>query len=232
MKIALLLLLLFLIFCCPITDNKGTDLDLVPFNYFLSPLFKCWATGYKDYIEGENLTNEWKDPLKALGKGGNSIYDVLSLGEGGQITITFPKKIYNGSGYDFAIFENSFNGRFLELAFVEVSSNCIDFVRFDTETLIDTTIDSYGEIDSKKLKGFAGLHKVGYGTPFDLEDLKNKEEVITGKIDLNNIQYIKIIDIIGDGREKDSKNNLIYDPYPTFGSAGFDLDAIGVYNCR
>ncbi|HOJ63920.1 MAG TPA: PEP-CTERM sorting domain-containing protein [Spirochaetota bacterium] len=225
------LLFVFVVFSCEIQE-KGVEIDFIPFNYFSSPLFKCWASGYLDYIKGENLSIDWTIPEKTLGKASDSVYDIVSLGEGGRITLSFNKTIYNGKGYDFAVFENSFNGRFLELAFIEVSSNGVDFVRFDTETLWDTTVDSYGMMDSSRLKGFAGLHKVGYGTPFDLDELKEKENVINGKIDLNNIRFIRVVDIIGDGRERDSKNNLIYDPYPTNGSSGFDLDAIGVYNCR
>ncbi len=35
---------------------------------------------------------------------------------------------------------------------------------------------------------------------------------------------------MGDGSYLDTWGNIIYDPYPTTGSAGFDLDAIGVLN--
>ena len=53
----------------------------------------------------------------------------------GYLTVTFPKSICNGSGADFAVFENGFtygspNGLFMELAYVEVSSNGSDFARF------------------------------------------------------------------------------------------------------
>jgi len=41
---------------------------------------------------------------------------------------------------------------------------------------------------------------------------------------------VRIIDIIGDGTFIDSESNVIYDPYPTVSSAGFDLDAVGVSN--
>ncbi len=232
MKKRVVVLILIIFISCDFNENGTKEETFVPSNYFSSVKFKTWATGYINYIQGENLAQTWSDPKKALGKASDSVYDVVSLGEGGEITLTFDKTIYNGMGTDFAVFENSFDGSFLELAFVGVSSNGIDFVSFDTETLWDTTVDSYGKMDPKKLKGFAGLTKVGYGTVFDLEDLKNKSEVISGKVDLNSIRYIKIVDIIGDGREIDSKGKPIYDPYPTYESAGFDLDAIGVYNCK
>ena len=60
--------------------------------------------------------------------------------------------------------------------------------------------------------------------------LIEKKDVINGKVDLGNIRFVRIIDINGDGNTKDSFNNSIYDPYPCTGSAGFDLDAIGVIN--
>jgi len=51
---------------------------------------------------------------------------------------------------------------------------------------------------------------------------------------LNNITHVKIVDIIGGTSETDttiyydSFSQIIYDPYPTVQSAGFDLDAVGV----
>jgi hypothetical protein len=49
-------------------------------------------------------------------------------------------------------------------------------------------------------------------------------------VDLSNITAIRIVDIIGDGSVRDSLGHLVYDPYPTTGSAGFDLDAVGLIN--
>ena len=56
--------------------------------------------------------------------------EAISLGDGGTALLTFDRPIVNGAGPDFAVFENSFNDSFLELAFVEVSSDGIHFVRF------------------------------------------------------------------------------------------------------
>jgi len=52
-------------------------------------------------------------------------------------------------GFDFAVFENSFNDSFLELAFVEVSSDGINFVRFPatSNTQTDVQITGFGTID-------------------------------------------------------------------------------------
>ena len=55
---------------------------------------------------------------------------VVSLGDGGSITLTFAHPLSDGTGPDLAVFENAFNDTFLELAFVEVSSDGANFVRF------------------------------------------------------------------------------------------------------
>ena len=73
------------------------------------------------------------------------------------------------------------------------------------------------------IHNLAGKYQGGYGTPFDLDDLKDQEG-----LDVNRITHVKIIDIVGNGTALDSLGNIIYEPYPTVQSAGFDLDAIGV----
>jgi len=54
--------------------------------------------------------------------------------------------------------------------------------------------------------------------------------VLEGETDLNDIRYIRIIDVTGDGSTFDSFGNPIYAPFPTTESAGFDLEAVGVIN--
>jgi hypothetical protein len=41
---------------------------------------------------------------------------------------------------------------------------------------------------------------------------------------------VKIIDVNGDGTAMDCEGEVIYDPYKTIGSAGFDLEAVAVLN--
>lgn len=155
---------------------------------------------------------------------------VLSLGDGGTATVQFVGRLYNGIGPDFAVFENAFNNTFLELAFVEVSSNGVDFVRFPNQSLTDTVtpVGSFGAIDPTNVNNLAGKYQVNYGTPFDLEDLRN-----TPNLDLNNIGWVRIIDVVGTLNDsltrRDSQGRKINDQFPTeFPSGGFDLDAIGV----
>ena len=191
----------------------------------------AWATGYENYIVGEGVTEEWQTPEKALGKAKGDSYDVVVLGDGGSIVLTFAKPITDGEGADFAVFENSFNDGFLELGTVEVSSDGEHFVAFDHYYLGLEKIGGTGTHDSSLIWGFAGKFRQGKGNMFDLADLEGKPEVEDGTVDLEAITHIKIVDVIGDGSQFDSIGDPIYDPYPTGAiSAGFDLDAIAVIN--
>ena len=191
---------------------------------------KSWATTCHSITYGEEVDEEWQTPELAVGAAQGTSTDIVCLGRGGEIVMEFSSGIKNEEGDDFAIFENSFSNYFLELAYVEVSSDGENFVRFDNAYLGEETIAGAGAHDTKLIGQLAGKYEQGYGTPFDLETLKNKPEIIEGVVDLSNINFVKIIDIVGDGSSKDSFNHIIYDPYPTTGSAGFDLDAIGVMN--
>lgn len=155
---------------------------------------------------------------------------VISLGDGGQAIATFAEAIVNGPGPDFAVFENGFANHYMELAFVEVSSDGINYSRFESisETPTDVQIDNFSYSDCRYLYNLAGKYRVFFGTPFDLEELSG-----TAGLDINHITHIKIIDVVGsitpDTGSYDSQGNIINDPYPTpFESGGFDLDAIGV----
>ena len=73
------------------------------------------------------------------------------------------------------------------------------------------------------------------GTPFDLSDLAALEPVASGSVDLGEIHFVRIVDVPGSGDFSDTATLLgyeqdhpIFDPYPTTGSAGFDLEAVGV----
>jgi hypothetical protein len=199
-----------------------------------SPDIVAWATGWEDYSVGTEVDAQWKTPGKALGPAAGTPYDIVCLGRGGSITMTFEHGIRNGDGWDFAVFENAFNDTFLELGWVEVSTDGICFVRFDNVSL--TKDDSCGNesIDYTEIHGLAGKYKQGLGTPFDLSDIAYKTEVTSGQVNLNRIYYVRVVDIVGDGTYMENRppgwgeNGPIYDPYPTYGSAGFDLDAIGV----
>jgi len=155
---------------------------------------------------------------------------VVSLGDGGYATLTFENALANGTGFDFAVFENGFSNGFLELAFVEVSSDGQHFVRFPSVSLTQTTtqIGPFDTLDATKLNNLAGKYREFFGTPFDLEDLKD-----SSGIDLNHVTHIRIRDVTGSilpaYATYDSQGHIVNDPWPTpFASCGFDLDAVGV----
>lgn len=192
--------------------------------------FLDWADDIAEYQVGENVDSTWQTPEKALGPAEGTSFEVVSLGAGGTITLTFDPPISNGDGWDFAVFENGFEDTFLELAYVEISSDGIVFVRFDSASLTPDPVPSFGTLDPSNIDGLAGKYRQSYGTPFDLEELSGQAEVLQGDVDLSAITHVRLVDVVGDGTYLDSSGRAIYDLYPTYGSAGFDLDAVGVSN--
>ncbi len=199
-----------------------------------SSVFIAWAKSCTVVRGYQNISNpsfgyaSVGDSTKAIGKADGT--GVVSLGDGGYAVLTFTNPITDGPGWDFAVFENSFNGTFLELAFVEVSSDGINFYRFPAVSYLQTTTqyDNSANMDCSKINNLASKYLVNYGTPFDLQELSN----IPG-LDIHHITHIKIIDVIGSINSQyasyDSNGNVINDPWPTpYPSCGFDLDAVGV----
>jgi Secretion system C-terminal sorting domain len=199
-----------------------------------SSVFVAWATGCKVVRGYQNAADttlgrvNFGNDSSAVGKAG--VNGVVSLGDGGSAILTFAKPIRNGVGADFAVFENSFDNAFLELAFVEVSSNGVDFYRFRaTSNLVATQIGAFDlGSNATKINNLAGKYRARYGTPFDLAELAG----VAG-LNINAITHVKIIDVVGSINplyaSYDQNNNAINDPYPTpFASGGFDLDAVGV----
>jgi len=200
-----------------------------------SPAFVGWATGSTDYVVGADVTPTYQTPANAVGPYGT---DVVVLGNAGSITMTFLEHpITNGAGDDLAVFENGFvsgSTLFAELAYVEVSSNGVDFVRFDSASRQAAPIGGFALQSPTLLGGLAGKDSSGYGTPFDLTTLDNKALVRSGSVDLDAIRYVRIKDIVGapdypnvGDRYPDSFGRDVYDAHKTTGSGGFDLRAVG-----
>ena len=173
--------------------------------------------------------------LYAIGKADAPL--TVSLGDGGSAVLTFSAPIYDGPGYDFAVFENGFGSgseAFLELAFVEVSSDGTHFFRFPATSEEDTLEQkaSFENSDATYFYNLAGKHIANYGTPFDLADVPD-----TNLLDKQNVTYIKIIDVVGTLQpqyaSRDQYGAVINDPWPTnFPPSGFDLDAVGIINSK
>ena len=199
-----------------------------------SSVFVAWATGctvVRGYQDISNTTLGYAsvgDSSMALGVSGTG--GVVSLGDGGYAILTFENPIIDGPGWDFAVFENGFGDTFLELAFVEVSSDGINYFRFPaTSNTQDTVqIGSFGSVDATKIDNLAGKYRAAYGTPFDLQELSSQSG-----LNINAITHVKIIDVVGCIQNTfasyDSHGHKVNDPWNTpFPSGGFDLDAIGV----
>ena len=179
----------------------------------------------------------------------NNLSHVYSLGNGGSITLSFAAPIFDGAGPDFAVFENAFPDgvgfTYAELAFVEVSSDNVHWVAFPfdylgTDYVYDLNFnDRYASQDVTLIDGLAGKNIITVGSPFDLGFLSNQAQVVNGNVDLHNINYIRLTDVVGDGSVTDKNGNPVYDPYynafvpglvaaTPLSTDGFDLRAIGV----
>ena len=208
-----------------------------------SLLFKSWATQCSVQVGWLDIANKLAgkpilgDSTDAIGIADGN---VVSLGDSGVATVKFVQPIFNGIGADFAVFENGFQNSdnleeaFLELAFVEVSSDGEHFFRFpaSSNTSTATQVKGAGDyMNARYINNLAGKYIAQYGTPFDLEDLKG----IVG-LDINNITHVRIIDVVGSIKAHqsfDHSGQIINDPYPTaFPTGGFDLDAVGTINIQ
>ena len=222
-------------------DDQGDPVFQHPGN-FIHPLFFAWAGAVSEYHRADAGTS-FADPSLALGPATGDAFDVVSLGElnaialagaatPGSITLEFARPVHNLSGTDFVVFENGtialhdyggtgIGGIFGELAFVEVSADGEHFVRFPASALDGTAPGTYGSLDPTAFHHLAGKHVNAYGecwgTPFDL-----------AAVGLERATHLRIVDIPGDGSFRDAQGRPIRDPWPTFGSGGFDLDAVGV----
>ncbi|MBW2295686.1 MAG: hypothetical protein JRG89_00850 [Deltaproteobacteria bacterium] len=187
-----------------------------------------------DVPEAGNVT--FGDPADIPGVASGVPTEAVSLGDGGSVTVKFALPIYDGPDFDFAVFENAISSGvpgllYMELGFVEVSSDGIQFARFDSLTSRITAVAGLEEADPDDYDNLAGNRVAGTGTEFDLFELANHPLVLSGDVDLDAIEYIRIEDVIGDDSTSDSMGSPIYDPFPTsFTSGGFDIDAVGAIN--
>ena len=207
-----------------------------------STAFVGWATGCVAEPGPMNISNPSLGTAGAGYPAENAIgapdgtYGVTCLGDGGMATVTFASPICNGEGPDFAVFENGFRNAmdttlwFLEIGFVEVSSDGMNFFRFPAVTNVqyETQIGGFACMNPVNIHNFAGKYGAFYGTPFDLDEVPDNP-----LLDKNSITHVRIIDVVGninpDYANYDSEGHPVNDPWPTpFASGGFDLDAVGV----
>lgn len=146
--------------------------------------------------------------------------DVLSLGKGGAIVLSFEENpIVDGPGADFVVFENAFfaggdpSRPFVELATVSVSEDGVSFVEFPC-TKSASEPPPYGAcagwrpVRSSSANGVSPFDPAtGGGDPFDLADLG-----------LRRVRFVRIVDR-GEGTCASS-------PTDKLTTVGFDLDAV------
>ncbi|RYD31579.1 MAG: hypothetical protein EOP86_17590, partial [Verrucomicrobiaceae bacterium] len=185
------------------------------------PRITAWANRVAAWQVGANCLPQWQDTSRALGPAGDDPTHITCLGDGGTITLAFPGFIADGPGADFAVFENAFSDTFLEFAWVEVSRDGVNFVRFPNHSLTAAPVISFGSVDPTDVDGLAGKYRQPFGVGFDLAD-----------VGLDQVSHVRLVDVIGDGSARDSAGHVIYDPFPNDGSAGFDLDAVAVLHLK
>jgi hypothetical protein len=173
---------------------------------------------------------------------------VLSLGDGGQITLRPGREIVDGPGPDLAVFENAFyvgglhDHCMIETAFVEVSADGIDWRRFPADYNPAGPGDPpYAE--PANFSGLAGVHPV-YADP--ATGANPLDPAVSGgdffdlaTVGLAAARLVRIIDtgneaaapgtgsVDADGDPIDDLGNH---QTPTEDRQGFDLDAIAVLN--
>lgn len=166
---------------------------------------------------GRESINEWL--LGPPYGGGKFIQsgDVVSLGNGGEIILAFPRYFpIDGTGADFIIFENAFlptgsDTFYMEPAIVSVSQDGIHFFDFPCSP-------------TYPYEGCAGTRPV-YANP-DHNSISPRDPLTAGgdafdlrQLGLNYIRTIKI---------RDANLNLAGNTGVQAGQAGFDLDAIAI----
>ncbi len=204
---------------------------------FDSSIVAAWATGCTvvrgpvDITDPDGPKVRYGTEDAGVGPASALTTAAVSLGDGGTATLTFAEPIHNIAGPDFAVFENSFDDHFLELAFVEVSSDGVNFVRFPASSLTQTETQLSGNLDPTLLNNLAGKYRVGYGTPFDLEELRGSEG-----LDIDRVTHVRLVDVVGtidpQYATRDYKGRIVNDPWPTrdtiWASGGFDLTGVAV----
>jgi hypothetical protein len=222
-----------------------------PGNY-VNPLFFGWAEGWVDYQPAPGVAPNWQNPDQALGEVTGDNFHIVALGDlsgpqitngvaPGSLTLTFTTPIRDKTGADFVVFENSIVSDggagvagqvFADLAYVEVSSDGVNFARLPSRSLTPGLVGAFGTVDPRDVFGLAGKHANAYGsswgTPFDLAWLAGHPLVTTGQVDPGAVTHVRIVDIPGNGSFSDSTGAPVHDAWVTLGSGGFDLEAIGV----
>lgn len=216
----------------PVVAPSGNN---SPFNKLYRPQTGAEPNAFHDGNLTSPFGGDVNDPADT--------YGFIGIDAPGSITLSFgANRIFDGPGADFAVFENAFSfggptSLLAELAYVEVSSNGVDFARFPSISLNTAPTSVSGAFqgyDATNLYNLAGKHVSNWGTPFNLGELASDPLVGLGLLDLSKVRYVRLVDVVGSGAltdgsgnvipgiARDSQGNPILDNWLTFDSAGFD----------
>lgn len=181
------------------------------------------------------------NPSNSLGAPGGATH-VHSLGIGGELTLQIVPPIVDRPGADLIVGENPFRlsgswwQTFAEVAFVEVSSNGVDFVRFPARYFgAAVSPGAFGTVPVGAYQNLTGQTPVLAGPPgidardvveaggdaFDLGDLVGEPLVANGIVDLQAIAYVRLVDVVN-GSSLDAIGTTIFDA----GSGSADIDCV------
>lgn len=130
--------------------------------------------------------------------------------------------VHDNSGTNLVPVARGYNFVWCKPAFVDASSDATNWARFpvtywNTDVLFQASVpdspDHWLSQDATMIDGLAGRAVLQYGTAFSLSTLTNTPQVMSGLVDLSNIRYIRLTDVIGDGSTTDQFGNVIYSPY-------------------
>jgi len=238
--IELLLILTALSFVSCADDSTTLPLSLIKLRWSTNVI-----TPYRVVEYSPEESPGYNNPGNALGfpMGGGlfagSVHIVSlgfdDIGEGGYIVLEFDRKIINGPGVDFKIFENPFkvgeNDYFIEAATIELSLDGSTWYAFPTQFNGDLLDANDTKNPANYLQGYAGVNPVlsnwdDAGSPKPEEsdsggDFFDLENMIS-PIKENGFYYIKITDA---GKTINDPGNYFDSGY-VFGKGGFDLDAV------
>ena len=195
------------------SDESPADPEPEPVNLAYATAVATFAPGPGAGFGQDFFPDVVLGPPAGLGTGAGSL-DVLSLGVGGRIVLSFEDNpILEGPGVDFIVFENAFyqdndpSRVFAELAEVSVSADGEDWRTFACDP----------SASGSQWPGCAGWRPTLLYDPAEVEPL---EPALTGgdlfdlaEVGLAEARFVRIDDLSVDGEA------------PT---AGFDLDAVGV----
>ncbi len=218
--------------CCGCVTEATINVQLP-----VSPPYGARVVSYSIGVSGGYGENFLPGNVLGPPRGGSvaqsSATQLLSLGNGGRITIEFADYVTDGPGVDFIVFENplvSGDTVFTETAFVDVSQDGEHFIRFPARFIAD---GPGGTGNPDNYINLAGVHpvyanppttsatdpKVAGGDQFDLKDV--------------GLRWIRFVRIVDTGyNSKDTEGVIIDDAGNHFPCApdkcGFDLDAVSI----